>query len=104
MPTLTKRIGIKEFRANITSLSREAQQKNISYIVFNHSKPILRVEPFVENDEILQYLAVPKTSKKRKLVLPSETTSLYSDQQIEQWIRSDRLDQKTARKIKRLLA
>lgn len=40
-----KIINLKAFRESITSLWKEARDKNIKYIVLHHSKPILEVYP-----------------------------------------------------------
>lgn len=50
----TRTIGIKEFRQNISKLSEE---KNVRFIVMNHSKPIFRVEPIDEDQLILEKYA-----------------------------------------------
>ncbi len=50
----TRTIGIKEFRQNIRKLSEE---KNVKYIVMNHSKPIFKVEPIDEDQLILEKYA-----------------------------------------------
>lgn len=41
----TKLIGIKEFRRNLTKFSREAQKKDVHFIVMRHSVPLMRVSP-----------------------------------------------------------
>lgn len=56
MPTITKTIGLKEFRSNITTLWKTAQKKNIRYIVMHHSNPVFEVNPVTE-DDILTKLA-----------------------------------------------
>ncbi|HVW67234.1 MAG TPA: hypothetical protein VHA78_05945 [Candidatus Peribacteraceae bacterium] len=50
----TRAIGIKEFRQNISKLSKE---KNTVYIVMNHQKPIFKVEPIDEDQLILEKFA-----------------------------------------------
>jgi hypothetical protein len=50
----TRTIGIKEFRQNISKLSEE---KNVSFIVMNHSKPVFMVEPIDEDQLILEQYA-----------------------------------------------
>jgi hypothetical protein len=47
----TRTIGIKEFRQNISKLSEE---KNVRFIVMNHSKPVFKVEPIDEDTLILE--------------------------------------------------
>lgn len=52
----TKIIGIKDFRQNITSIWKEAREKNISYIVMHHTVPIFKVDPIDEEEMILESL------------------------------------------------
>lgn len=48
----TRLIGIKEFRRNLSKLSKEAHRKNICFVVMHHSVPIFKVEPLAEDDLI----------------------------------------------------
>jgi hypothetical protein len=48
-----KSIGIKEFRKDITSIWKKSRDENIQYIVMHHSKPIFKVTPIQENEEII---------------------------------------------------
>ena len=50
----TRTIGIKEFRQNISKLSEE---KNVRFIVMNHSRPVFKVEPIDEDQLILEKYA-----------------------------------------------
>jgi hypothetical protein len=50
----TRTIGIKEFRQNISKLSEE---KNVRFIVMNHSKPVFKVETIDEDELILEKFA-----------------------------------------------
>ena len=52
----TKIIGIKEYRQNITTLWKEAREKNIRYIVMYHSKPVFEVNPLQDEDELVDLL------------------------------------------------
>jgi len=52
----TQIIGIKEFRQNISSLWKDAREKNRRYIVMHHSKPIFEVRPFIDDRLILEDL------------------------------------------------
>ncbi len=61
---ITKVIGIKQFRGNITSFWREAKLKNIRYIVMHHSKPILEVNP-IDEDELMLETVVKDVKKAR---------------------------------------
>lgn len=54
----TKLIGIKEFRQNVTKLYKQAQKKNIQYIVLNRNQPIFKVTPLSEKDTIIEKLAL----------------------------------------------
>lgn len=54
----TKLIGIKEFRQNVTSLYKQAQEKNIQYVVLNRNQPIFKVSPLSEKDTIIEKLAL----------------------------------------------
>jgi hypothetical protein len=54
----TKLIGIKEFRQNVTSLYKQAQAKNIHYVVLNRNQPIFKVSPLSEEDTIIEKLAL----------------------------------------------
>lgn len=53
---LTKLIGIREFRQNISSLYEKAKKNKWRYIVLNHNQPIFKVEPLSENDLIVENL------------------------------------------------
>ncbi|PIS32322.1 hypothetical protein COT40_00705 [Candidatus Peregrinibacteria bacterium CG08_land_8_20_14_0_20_41_10] len=53
----TKLVGIKDFRKNITSLWRDAQKKQIRYVVMYHSRPILEVSPLSSEEIVLEELA-----------------------------------------------
>lgn len=52
----TKIIGIKEYRQNITSIWKEAREKNIRYIVMVHSKPVFELNPLHDEDELIDLL------------------------------------------------
>lgn len=52
----TKTIGIKEYRQNITTLWKEAREKNIRYIVMYHAKPVFEVNPLQDKDGLIELL------------------------------------------------
>ncbi len=52
----TRTIGIKEFRQNITSIWKEAQAKNIRFIVLHHAKPIFEINPVPKNTNLIDIL------------------------------------------------
>lgn len=46
----TKLIGIKQFRRDLTKLSKEARTKNVHFIVMRHSVPQFRVTPMTRKE------------------------------------------------------
>jgi len=54
---ITKIIGIKKFRKNITSIWKEARDKKIRYIVMHYSTPIMEVNPISKKKFGLEELA-----------------------------------------------
>jgi hypothetical protein len=70
----TKIIGIKEYRQNITSLWKEAREKNIRYIVMYHTKPIFEVNPLQDEEFIMESLQ-KDVKKARKQVKNGEVIS-----------------------------
>ncbi|EKD93974.1 MAG: hypothetical protein ACD_28C00011G0005 [uncultured bacterium] len=54
---ITKMIGIKKFRENITTIWKEARKKKIRYIVLYHDTPIFEVNPIDEEDITFENLA-----------------------------------------------
>ena len=55
---VTKLIGIREFRQNITNLQKKALKNNWRFIVLNRNQPVFKVEPLSEKDVILEKLAM----------------------------------------------
>ncbi|MDD4287878.1 MAG: type II toxin-antitoxin system prevent-host-death family antitoxin [Candidatus Peribacteraceae bacterium] len=41
----TRTVSIRTFRANMTQLLKEAQKKNIHFVVMRHSEPIAHIWP-----------------------------------------------------------
>lgn len=68
----TKLIGIKKFRENVTSLWKEARDKQIRYIVLFHSKPVFEVTPISEEEILMERLA-DDIAKAREQVKRGET-------------------------------
>ena len=46
----TKLISLNEYRKNLSHLWKEAQEKNIKYIIMVHSKPAFEVTPLLSNE------------------------------------------------------
>lgn len=74
----TKIIGIKDFRQNITSIWKEAREKNISYIVMHHAVPIFKIDPIDEEEMILESL-VKDVEEARDQVKKGE---VYSESEV----------------------
>lgn len=71
---ITQVIGIKEFRKNLTSIWKEAQEQNKRFIVMNHSKPVLEVNPV--SDDVLLYEELKKdTETARNQIKKGDTLS-----------------------------
>jgi hypothetical protein len=49
-------VGLKEFRQNISTLTRQAQTKNIRYVVLLRNEPVLDVRPLKKKDTTLEKL------------------------------------------------
>ncbi len=56
----TKFIGIKEFRQNMSKLSK---QKKVCFIVMHHSVPMWKVEPLEDEDDLIDELILRKYDK-----------------------------------------
>ena len=56
--TMTIRmIGIQRFRQNLTALLKQAQEKNIYFILMRHAVPIAKVIPLTKKEKDLEELA-----------------------------------------------
>lgn len=53
----TKLIGLKEFRQNIASFTKQAKIKNIRFIILKKNIPVLEVKAIDEKDFALEKLA-----------------------------------------------
>lgn len=47
---VTKFIGMKEFRQNMTKYSKEAKKNNVKYIVLKKNIPVFEITPITEKD------------------------------------------------------
>jgi hypothetical protein len=62
---ITKLIGLKEYRLNLTTIIKEASLNNWRIIVLNKNKPVFEVNPI--SDDIFEMEKLKKeTSKARK--------------------------------------
>jgi PHD/YefM family antitoxin component YafN of YafNO toxin-antitoxin module len=55
---LTKLIGVKEFRQNISELYKKAKKNKWQYVVLNRNQPIFKVFPLSEKDAVIEKLAI----------------------------------------------
>lgn len=53
----TKFIGMKDFRTNISSYTKQAKKMNIQFIVLKKNIPVLEVKPIDEKTFALEKLA-----------------------------------------------
>jgi len=53
----TKFIGLKEFRQNISLLSRTARSNGTRFIVLNKNRPVFDVRPLMGEDVTLERIA-----------------------------------------------
>ncbi len=55
---VTKFIGIREFRQNITNLQAKALKNNWRFVVLNRNQPVFKVEPLTKKDAILEKIVI----------------------------------------------
>lgn len=48
----TKLIALKDYRAHLPTIWKDAQMNNITYIVTVHAKPVFEVRPIVETKNL----------------------------------------------------
>jgi len=48
----TRAISIREFRENLSGLLREAQEKDVHFVVMRHSEPVVHVTPVRRGDSL----------------------------------------------------
>jgi antitoxin (DNA-binding transcriptional repressor) of toxin-antitoxin stability system len=53
----TRIVSIREFRKNMTGLLKEAQKKNIHFVVMRHAIPVAHVTPASRKEVALEELA-----------------------------------------------
>lgn len=54
----TRLISFKEYRSNLSSLWKEAMEKNVRYVVTVHSRPVFELTP-IKNGELSDFDVVP---------------------------------------------
>ncbi len=63
----TRFVGLKEFRANMSSLLKKANTKGIRYILMNHSIPIGEFLPFSKRKQALDQLTIDITKARAQV-------------------------------------
>lgn len=53
----TRLVGLKDFRQNLASYTKSAQQKDIRYVVLKKNIPVLEVKSIKAGDIIIEQLA-----------------------------------------------
>jgi prevent-host-death family protein len=53
----TRLIGIQKLRQNLAALLKEAQKKNLYFIVMRHSTPVAKIVPLTKKGRDLEELA-----------------------------------------------
>lgn len=54
---ITKFIGMKEFRANISAYTERAKTMNIQFVILRKNVPVLEIKPIDEKKFVLEKLA-----------------------------------------------
>ena len=54
---ITKFIGIKDFRQNISDYVQRAQNSDTRFIVMNRNKPLFEIKPFAEDEYLDSFVA-----------------------------------------------
>ncbi len=87
----TRIIGIREFRQNMSKLSRDARKnkKPVCFIVMNHSVPVFEVKPIVDEDGLENRLIMEKYCKElEESLAQAERGDVVSLDEVMQEIRS----------------
>jgi len=58
----TRLISFKEYRSNLSSLWKEAMEKNVRYVVTVHSRPVFEVSPIADGD-LADLEVIPKLER-----------------------------------------
>lgn len=52
MQPTTRTISIRKFRENMSKLLREAQEKNVHFVIMRHAEPVAQVVPVSRKDSL----------------------------------------------------
>ncbi len=73
----TKTVSIRAFRENMTKFLKEAQEKNVHFVIMRHSEPVAHVTP-VTNGDSLESLA-KEVAEARKAI---KAGKVYSPEEV----------------------
>lgn len=74
----TRAVSIREFRENLTRFLKEAQEKDVHFIVMRHADPIAHVSPICDDEASIEALAA-RVAKARK---DADEGRIYTAQQV----------------------
>ena len=65
---VTKFIGVKDFRQNMSEYAKKAQTNKVRLVVMNRNKPLFEITPFSEDDSYDSLYAQVEKSRKEVAV------------------------------------
>ena len=63
----TRLVGLKDFRQNLASYTKSAQQKNIRYVVLKKNVPVLEVKSIKAGGIIIEQLAADIATARQQI-------------------------------------
>lgn len=76
----TRLVGLKDFRQNLSSYTKTAQQKNIRYVVLKKNIPVLEIKPIKFADAWFERLAADVVEARQQV----KDGKVYTQDQIMQ--------------------
>ena len=64
---ITKFIGVREFRKNMSTLYIKAKKNNWRFIILNRNQPIFKIEPLGASDNIVEKIFVDITEAREDI-------------------------------------
>ncbi|EKD78679.1 MAG: hypothetical protein ACD_41C00299G0004 [uncultured bacterium] len=74
----TRLIGLKDFRQNLASYTKTAQQKNIRYVILKKNVPVLEIKPIKPADALFERLAMEIAEARQQV----KRGKVYTEDQI----------------------
>ncbi len=80
----TRTVSIRNFRENMTKFLKEAQEKNVHFVIMRHSEPVAHVTPAARKNS-LESLAkdvatARKAIKEGRLYTPKQVLKMIDDE------------------------